>query len=83
MNLKTGIDVLDVMNGDEMDPFMCLDLSKDLVEFSTLMASSNESSSGIKGESAPFERDHVAPDLFLFFKEKDPEPSLDQEGSSR
>jgi hypothetical protein len=80
MNLKPWVDIPDMMDGDELHLFMCPDLLEDSVKFPSLLAPSDEGSSGIKGQSIPFERDHIASDLFLFFKQEGSQTLLGQEG---
>jgi len=82
MDLKSGIHIPDVMDGNEFDFFLDSDLFEKMVKLSTLLAPTQKGTCGIEGEAPPFERDDIPSHLFLFFEEKDPEPPLGQEGSS-
>ena len=82
MNLKPGIDVSDVMDGDKLNLLVCPDLLKNLIKLSALLTSTDKGTCGIKSESIPFEGDHITSHLFLFFKEKGLQPSLRKKGGS-
>jgi hypothetical protein len=80
MNLKPGVNIPDVMDGNELHIFVCPDLLEDSVKVPSLLTSPDKGSRGIKGQSIPFERDDIASDLFLFFKKEGSQTLLGQEG---
>jgi hypothetical protein len=79
-DLKSGIDVSDVMDGDKFYDLMGIDLSQNLIKLPSLLTSSEKGSCRIKGISSPFERDDIASHLSLFFEKKDFPPLPGQEG---
>src|SRR5512136_1359523 len=82
MDLKSGVHISDVMDGNEFDFFLDSDLFEKMVKLSTLLASTQKGTCGIESEAPSLKRNHIPSHLFLFFEEKDPEPPLGQEGSS-
>jgi hypothetical protein len=83
VDLKSGIHISDVMDGNEFDFFLDSDLFENMVKLSTFLAPTHKGPCGIEGEAPSFERDHIPSHLFLLLKKKGVETFLGEKGSGR
>jgi len=83
MDLKAGINISDVMDGNEFDFFLDSDLIEKMVKLSTLLAPTHKGTCGIESEVPSFERDHIPSHLFLLLKKKGVEPFSGKKSSGR
>jgi hypothetical protein len=83
VDLKSGINISDVMDGNEFDFFLDSNLFENMVKLSTLLAPTHKGTCRIEGEVPPFERNHVPPHLFLLLKKKSVETFSGEKGSGR
>jgi hypothetical protein len=83
MDLKSGINISDVMNGNEFDFFLSSDLFEKMVKLSSLLAPTHKGTCGIEGEVPSFERDHIPSHLFLLLKKKGVETFSGEKSSGR
>jgi hypothetical protein len=83
MDLKSGINVSNVMDGNEFDFFLDSDLFEEMVKLSTLLAPTQKGTCGIEGEVPSFERDDIPSHLFLLLKKKGVEPFSGEKSSGR
>jgi hypothetical protein len=81
-NLKSRINVSNVLNRDKFHFLMNVQFLANSVKLSTRLASPHKCTRGIKLESAPFEGDHIASHLVLFFKEESFTSLLSKKGRS-
>jgi hypothetical protein len=81
MDLKAGVDISDVMDGNEFDFFLDSDLSEKVVKLSTLLAPTHKGTCGIENAVPSFERADIPSHLFLLFKKKGVEPLSGEKSS--
>jgi hypothetical protein len=82
-DLKTGINISDVMDGNEFHLLLGSDLLEKMVKLSTLLAPTHKGTCGIESEASSFERDHVSSHLFFLLKKKGMEPFSGKKSSGR
>jgi hypothetical protein len=83
MDLKSGIHIPDVMDGNEFDFFLDSDLFEKMVKLSTLLAPTQKGTCGIEGEAPSFKRNHIPSYLFLLLKQQGVESFSGEKGSGR
>jgi len=83
MDLKSGINVSNVMDGNEFDFFLDSDLFEKMIKLSTLLAPTQKGTCGIEGKVPSFERDHIPSYLFLLLKKKGVETFSGEKSSGR
>jgi hypothetical protein len=83
MDLKSGINISDVMDGDEFNFFLGSDLFEKTIKFSPLLAPTHKSTCGIEGEGPSFERDDIPSHLFFLLKKKDVQTFSGEKSSGR
>jgi hypothetical protein len=83
MDLKSGINISDVMDGNEFDFFLGSNLFEKVVKRSTLLAPAHKGTCGVEGEVPSFERDGIASHLFLLLKQKGVETFSCEKSSGR
>jgi hypothetical protein len=81
MDLKSGIHIPDMMDGNEFNFFMDSDLFEEMVKLATLLAPAQKGTCGIEGEAPSFERDDIPSHLFLLLKQKGVESFPGEKGS--
>jgi hypothetical protein len=83
MDLKSGINISNLMDGNEFDFFLDSDLFEKMVKLSTLLAPTHKGTCGIAGEAPSIERDDISSRLFLLFKKKGVETFFGEKSSGR
>jgi hypothetical protein len=83
MDLKSGINISNVMDGNEIDFFLDPDLFEEMIKLSALLAPAHKGTCGIEAEVPLFERDDVPSYLFLLFKKSGVETSSGEKSSGR